>query len=128
MERSMSKTSKKELLTTIRDRYQCSTKRDKGLILDEFTAVTGLHRKHAIRLLAGSEYEKEEGTSLTGRRVYDEAVRQALIVVWEASDRICGKRLKAALPHLVEPMERHGHLRLDPLVKERLLTVIFQEL
>ena len=66
---SMSKTSKKGLLTTIRGRYQCSSKRDKGRILDEFTAVTGLHGKHAIRLLAGSEYEKEEGTSLAGRRV-----------------------------------------------------------
>ena len=29
-----------------------------GRILDEFTAVTGLHRKGAIRLLAGSEVEK----------------------------------------------------------------------
>ena len=69
MGRSMSKTSRKELLTTIRDRYLCSIKRDKGRILDDFTAVTGLHRKHAIRLLAGSEYEKEEGISLAGRRV-----------------------------------------------------------
>ena len=42
-------------------------------------------------------------------RSHDEAVRQALIVVWEAADRICGKRLKAALPHLVESLERHGH-------------------
>ena len=122
MGRSMSKTARKELLTTIRDRYLCSTKRDKGRILDEFTAVTGLHRKHAIRLLAGSKYEKEEGTSLAGRRVYDEAVREAAIVVWEASDRICGKRLHAALPHLVDSMERHGHLQLDSLVRERLLS------
>ena len=43
-------------------------------------------------------------------------------MVWEASDRISGKRLKAALLHLVESMERHGHLRLDSLVKEPLLT------
>ena len=42
--------------------------------------------------------------------------------MWEASDRSCGKRLKAALPHLVESMERHGHLDLDPEVRERLLT------
>ena len=55
------------------------------------------------------------------RRIYDEAVREAVIVIWEASDRICGKRLKAALPHLVESMERHGHLDLDPGVRERLL-------
>jgi hypothetical protein len=29
-------------------------------------------------------------------KLYDEAVRQALIVFWEASDRICGKRLEGA--------------------------------
>ena len=34
-------------------------------------------------------------------------------MVWEAADRICGKLLRAALPHLVESMERHGHLGLD---------------
>ena len=45
-----------------------------------------------------------------------------MIVVWEASDRICGKRLKAALPNLVDSMERHGHLSLDPVVRERLLS------
>ena len=31
-----------------------------------------------------------------GRRIYSEAVRQALVVLWEAADRICGKRLKAS--------------------------------
>ena len=122
MGRGISRMAEKELLATIRDRYQRSTKRDKGRILDEFTAVTGLHRKHAIRLLAGSDGEREQQPSLAGRRIYDEAVREAVIVVWEASDRICGKRLKAALPYLVESMERHGHLQLDSLVRERLLT------
>ena len=122
MGRGISRMAEKELLATIRDRYQHSTKRDKGRILDEFTAVTGLHRKHSIRLLAGSDGEREQQPSLAGRRIYDEAVREAVIVVWEASDRICGKRLKAALPYLVESMERHGHLQLDSLVRERLLT------
>ena len=51
---------------------------------------------------------------MKGRRIYDEAVREAVVLVWEASDRICGKRLKAALPYLVESMERHDHLDLDP--------------
>ena len=43
-------------------------------------------------------------------------------MVWEAADRICGKRLKAALPHLVESVERHGHLDLDPGVRQWLLS------
>ena len=114
--------AKQELLATIRDRYRASSKREKSRILDEFIAVTGHHRKHGIRLLGQSSNDGDQQPAVKkGRRIYDEAVRQALIVVWEAADRICGKRLKAALPHLVESMERHGHLDLDPGVRQRLL-------
>ncbi len=40
-----------------------------------------------------------------------------LVVLWEAADRICGKRLKAILPGLISAMERHKHLSLDPTVR-----------
>lgn len=36
---------------------------------------------------------------------------------------ICGKRLKAVLPGLVAALERHGHLDLDPDVRQRVLTI-----
>jgi hypothetical protein len=39
-------------------------------------------------------------------RVYDEAARRALIVLWEVGDRVCGKRLKALLPILIPALER----------------------
>jgi hypothetical protein len=42
-------------------------------------------------------------------------------MLWEAADRICGKRLKRAIPTLLEAMERHGHLALVPEVRERVL-------
>ena len=51
------------------------------------------------------------------------AVREALIVIWEASDRICGKRLRPLVPILVEAMERHGHLQLVPEVRAGLLAM-----
>ena len=54
-----------------------------------------VRRWDGIRLLSGTA--DNQGKHVVGRRVYDEAVRKAVIVVWEASDRICGKRLKAAL-------------------------------
>jgi hypothetical protein len=41
-------------------------------------------------------------------------MREALIVIWEASDRVCGKRLRPLMPILVEAMARHGHLQLAP--------------
>ena len=113
--------AKQELLATIMDRYRECSKRDKSRVLDEFIAVTGHHRKHAIRLLGPLGDGEDAPRPARGRRIYDEAVREAVIVIWEAADRICGKRLKAALPHLVESMERHGHLDLDPEVRTRLL-------
>ena len=56
------------------------------------------------------------------RIIYGEAVRQTVIVAWEASGRICGKGLKAALPHLVGSMEQHGHPDMNVEMRERLLS------
>ena len=104
----MSTMAREELIRTIRSRYRESTKIEKSRILDELAAVVGRHRKHAIRLLGLAADGGTQPTVAKGRRIYDEAVREALIIVWEASDRICGKRLKAVLPSLIEAMERHG--------------------
>ena len=119
----VSNIAKQELVATIRDRYQQASKGDKGRILDEFTAITGHRPKHGIRLLSGTA--STDGWQVVGKRIYDAAVREAVISVREASDRTCGKRLKAALPNLVDSvdsMERHGHLNLDPEVRCRLLS------
>ena len=118
----ISTATRTEVLGAIRSRYMEASKRDKSRMLDEFVAIAGCHRKHAVRLLNQDGQENSERSMPRGRRIYDEAVRQALIVVWEASDRICGKRLKAALPSMVESLERHGHLGLDPDVRERLFS------
>jgi hypothetical protein len=111
-----------ELVTAVAERYARSDRAERGRILDEFVAVTGHHRKHAMRLLRGGKTKAERGGQRRGR-VYDAAVREALVVLWEASDRICGKRLRALLPVLIEAMERHGHLQLAPEVRQRLLAM-----
>lgn len=114
-------TTRKELVAALQSRYRSATFGERIRILDEFVALTGYHRKHAIRLLReqpGATKETRERN-----RLYDEAVRQALTVLWEAADRVCGKRLKALIPKLVDAMERHGHLDLDPVIKAKLLQV-----
>ena len=83
--------------------------------------ISGCHRKYAIYLLTERDPLIPPATPKLGRRIYPEAVRQALVVLWEAADRICGKRLKAILPGLIAAMERHGHLALDPKVRQLLL-------
>ncbi len=124
MNKKISTQARTELLNALRQRYRRGSKKTKSRILDEFVAVAGCHRKHAIRLMATAEAKlTTPKPAKTGRRIYDEAVLQALIVIWEAADRICGKRLKGILPSFVDAMERHGHLELDSGVRERLLAV-----
>jgi hypothetical protein len=74
-----------------------------------------------MRLLREGTVERKARAQ--GRRQYGDAVRNGLVVIWEASDRICGKRLRPLVPILVESMERHGHLDLDPVVREQLLSM-----
>ena len=100
--------------------YRAAGRWERRQLLDEFTRVTGYHRKHALRVLHRPFVPRPPRPR---KRIYDEAVRQALALLWEAADRICGKRLKALLPVLIESMERHGHLRLDPVVRSSLLDV-----
>jgi Integrase core domain len=116
----ISKQTRRELLEALRERYANASKIEKTKILDEFIDIAGCHRKHAIRLLTGVDPVTPDAPRL-GRTIYSEAVREALVVLWEAADRICGKRLKAILPGLISAMERHGHLALDPDVRQLLL-------
>lgn len=111
-----------DLVRAVVKRYGRSGRDEKTRILDEFAAVTGSHRKHAMRVLRAGVSGPRSG-SRPERRFYDEAVREALIVLWEVSDRVCGKRLKAIAPILVTAMERHGHLRLAPEIRASLLAM-----
>lgn len=118
----VSKEARKELVGAVRERYRQASKVAKGRILNEFVMLSGYHRKHAIRILREPK-AVTPGLVVLGKRVYDEAVKEALIVIWEAADRICGKRLKAAIPNLVGAMERHGHLKLAEAVREKVFSV-----
>lgn len=121
----MSLQARRELVAAVGPRYQQASKKEKQRILDEFIAATGYHRKYAINLLQ----QKEAEASLPKRqrkprlRRYTTAVKSALVKVWEASNRICSKRLVPFLPTMIDALERHGHLTLDPEIKARLLTI-----
>ena len=73
-------TTRDELVAAIAGRYAREARAQRSRILDEFVAVTGFHRKHAMRVLRVGQPNWRSGPRL-GRRVYDDAVREALIVV-----------------------------------------------
>jgi hypothetical protein len=109
----LSLASRRELTQNLAERYAKSTRNQKQQILEEFSKLTGLHRKHAIRVLNQTARELAAGLErIPGNRVHNEAVREALVVLWEAADRICGKRLKQIAPVLLDSVHRHWHLQL----------------
>jgi hypothetical protein len=122
MDTKMTHTARVELANAIRQRYRAATGKEKRKILDEFVATTGYHKKSAIRVLNRQPATDHQQTR---RRplLYDEAARAALIVLWEASDRVCGKRLRALLPILLPALERNGHLKLDETIRTKVLAM-----
>lgn len=113
--------TRSELVAAIVERYRLGSRSDKCRILDEFVAVTGYHCKHAIRVLAGRE-KRPSGNRSNSLR-YGSNVREALIVLWETSERLCSKRLKPSIPVLLPALERHGRLELDDALRSKLMTV-----
>src|SRR4051794_36007557 len=103
--------ARREITAAVVGRYRSAGRADKGRILDELCAVTGWHRKHAVRALAHVAISSEARRQR--RPTYGAAIRDALVALWEASDRICGKRLKVMIPTLLPSLERHGRLKLD---------------
>jgi len=88
----VTRSSIREYVGAIKGRYQRETKKGKSKILDVFTKATGLHRQAAIRLL--NRYHPPSGRKRSGRpSSYGTEVIEALRAVWEASDRLCSKRI-----------------------------------
>ena len=114
--------TRKELVEAVRARYRSASTEREG---QDPGRVRGAHRLPPQARHPGTGEAPREPSNETRprNRLYDEAVRQALTVLWEAADRVCGKRLKALIPMLVDAMERHGHLDLDPVVKTKVLQV-----
>jgi len=101
-----------EYAEALRDRYLGASKEEKGKMLDEFTKVTGLHRKAAIRLL--HRLGRAGLSRRRGRpRRYGTGVAEALRAVWEASDRLCSQRLQPFLPEMVKVLRQHGEQMID---------------
>lgn len=98
---------KRMYLETIRARYRKSTKKQKSIILTEFCEVTGYERKYAIRILWK---HVEPRTQRPGpKRKYSHSVIPHLIYFWNAMNRCCSRKIKAAiplwLPYYREPLD-----------------------
>ncbi|WP_271580784.1 hypothetical protein [Bradyrhizobium sp. CCBAU 45389] len=117
--------ARREVVSVVTERYRSAKRGEKGRILDELCATTGWHRKHAVRALRRREAVGPGGVEATrkrGRR-YGATIKDALTALWEASDRVCGKRLKVMIPTLLPALEQHGRLQLGQSDRDRVLVI-----
>lgn len=120
-------------------RYRQADRKSKQIILDEFVQTTGYNRKYAIHLLAnwgkkhvriveGEAVEFVVGTQKKykkrkGKRIYDEAVKEALKKVWQTFDYMCGKRLVVLLRMNMDLLCEDQEFDISEKVAEKLMRI-----
>ena len=117
----MTRGSIREYTEVMRGRYLGAPEEEKSKILDEFTNVTGYHRKAAIRLLRRGHKQRNKRCGRPRR--YGAPVVEVLRVAWEATDRLCSRRLHPFLPELVTVLRRQGDTTMTIEVEAQLCQI-----
>ena len=99
--------------------YKKANKKLKSQILEKFCAEHGYHKKSAIRLLnnpAIPEFKTNKGGKPP---IYDKSKLLApLKKIWLASDQMCSKRLKKAIPLWLPYYENHYQKLSDEIMHD----------
>ena len=116
----MTRASLREYAAVQRERYRQATRAEKRQLLDEVVAVTGMHRKAAIRLLRRPPRPRAMPGPGGRPREYGPAVATAAAVLWQASGRIGAHRLHPFVPELLERLVQFDELTVPPDVEKLL--------
>jgi hypothetical protein len=108
---------RRKYLHKMQQRYEQANRRERGALLDEMAAVTGLHRKSLVRLINRSLARKERCRQR--ERSYGPDVDDALRVIAEAYDDICAERLRPNLVTMAEHLARHGEVVLTAGLRDQ---------
>ena len=103
---------RRKYLRLVRPRYRKAGRKEKGQILDEMVAVTGLERKTLIHLMKGSLRRKSRNKE-RGKK-YNAPFDDTLRVIYESLDCICAERLTPNLVWMAQHLEAHHELETTP--------------
>jgi len=99
-------------------RYREQDKKEKGRLLDEIEAVTGMHRKAIIRLLNG-RLSRKRRTRERGKE-YGVEVSDTVRLIARSLDYPCAERLQPNLVWMAQHLCKHGELRIGKEIPEKL--------
>jgi len=118
----MTKKAIMELTQVITKRYlNAKTRREKTMILNEYCANTGLHRKYAITKIQEICFKDKEIRKRGRKKKYSVQADILLIRVWKAYDRICGERLHPFLEEGIKKLKQFGHINPDKKIEAEVL-------
>lgn len=131
---------RKAVTREYRPRYQKAGKKEKTAILDEFTRLTGYHRKHACRILGrNTPYEflvytdggavkvkvakNPRPANRQGRRKYDAVFVEQLRRIWKHYWYKCGTYLAPIIRQQIDEIEGWKGFKITPEIKSKLVTI-----
>jgi hypothetical protein len=105
---------KQEIFKEKLPEYCAASKEEKGQILTAVCAVTGTHRKAAIRRFRTLQLHPDAGKGRRGRKpIYGHRLTSLVRELWEISGRICAARLHPVIPEYIRILKRDGMWQYD---------------
>jgi len=99
-------------------RYAVAGRKERGHLLNEMEAMTGLNRKTLIRRMNGSRVRKRRRKQRG--RIYGADVDDALRVIDDTFDHIAAERQTPNLVWMADLLAGHGELNLSPQLRGQL--------
>ena len=113
---------RRKYLKKQQERYRKAPRKERGQLLQEMQAVTGLHRKSLTRLMNASSLERTKRQTPRPRS-YSQQTEQVIVAVWESLDYVCAERLTPALLRAARHLASFGEVRLTTEVEEQLARI-----
>ncbi|MHB8644666.1 MAG: integrase [Thermomicrobiales bacterium] len=122
VEDAMTINERRTYLKRMLPRYRAAKRAERGCLLTEMEAMTGLHRKSLIRVLAAPSLGRHPRRAARKRR-YGPEVAAIIGIVWESLDYVCAERLTPVLVETAAHLATFGELTLTPALCDQLTDI-----
>ena len=110
-------------LELLRKRYRGASKKEKGMILDEFVKTAGYGRKYAIALLNGKRDYVKHTVRRPRSTVYGPGLIPPLLLLFDLFDGMCSKLLRAAMNTELSKLYKAGFIQVSPEIYSKLMDI-----
>jgi hypothetical protein len=112
--------TRKEITARQKAKYEKSTKKEKGLIIDNICLSTGLSRSRVKHIMTSSDKISAKQKPRGRIPKYDKLTIEALEKIWTYMDFPCGRRLVAGMDTMIDALVRFDEIDFEKEVLVKL--------